>query len=580
MKRAKRMAEGIAKVFALAGAAGVLAGSLMLLGRFLKMPFSVVSGRGWEEGGEEYSESLRRCCDFIEGVLASHKERLAPSLLDVRWQETELNTCESLLAEAEEELWGGLSGNQGLLCQKLRYCVELLKIKRSLPDYESLLSEFNGVLQKIKEEYYIGPFEEMGDVESYLEWMEAQGKVLEEMAGRLEAQRGLQGFYSEDSIEKACLSCEQLWGEEGLLRKGFEERLAACAFLGEEERRELLSRRRDTEEKLAPAFERLEEQLSFMQGVQYGKGLCGYPEGRAYYDYLLERSTGSGMNAEEMFYYLEEARTGELFSDRRGDGIPERAGGITGGEGILEETRKDNVSQAEHVLKELYIHAKEAYPVLEKADWELVKLPEDFFGRISKAFYAKTGDRNRIYVGEDFGTGDRLEIFRVLAHEGFPGHALSHNADRPEKYPALEQALTFPGYEEGWAVRAEFAAADWLEEGRERYRESVLDGLYGEIVLSQMDIGIHGLGWTVEELDAFAEEIYGEEGRGVGASLWNLLADNPCLYQPYAVGYCRLAQLEQKYAGQGAKPWEFAARYLECGQAPFAVAEEWIFGKK
>lgn len=584
---------GLGRALALVGAGAVLGGSLMLLGHFLRLPVRPVSGRGW--GTEEAcSERLRRCCEFLEEALASHKERLSPGLLEGVLLETETDTWVSLLAEAEELYGAGLSGEKAyeqeaycgeglsaqerLLYGKLRYCRDRIIAQRALPDYESLLSEFSGILQKTKEEYYIQSFEERRDAEEYLEWLEAQGGALEETARRLEGQQALKDFYSEESIEKARLSYERLWGREGLLHKGFRERLAACAFLSEEEKRELLSRQdRIEEEKLSPALKELEVQLSHLQGAEYSRGLCSYPEGGAYYDDLLERSTGAGMNAEEMFRYLEEARTGELFSCEPAGRIPEEAGGkgaLSAGTGGPEERG----GSAEDILEELYRHAREAYPSMKEAGWEIVKLPEDFFGRVSRAFYVKSGERNRIYVGEDFEWENRLAAVQVLAHEGFPGHALSHNGGRAEEYPILEQALRFPGYEEGWAVRAELAAADWLEEGQAQYREMVLDSLYGELVLAQMDIGIHGLGWTMEELEDFAEGIYGEEGRGVGTSLWNLLADNPCMYQPYAAGYCRLAGLERECAGQGMETQEFVRKYLECGQAPFALAEEWLLG--
>ena len=588
-------------------AAGTLTESIRLLQEALRERPYTVSGTGWKTHSLEY---LQEYCKILEQYLTDRKERPVPvlsgsGLMTQDWQK--------LLAEVDEN---ELDEKDRLLYKKLNYYKDMIETEQSLPDYGALLSEFDGTLQRIREDYYVQCFETKEDINAYLEWLEAQAAVLDEMRESLKTQQLLSGFYSEESIEKARVLCGQLWGDQGLLNKGFEERLASCAFLSEREKEELSVRKEELMKgRMAEALQRLEEQIGFMQGAEYSSGLGSYPEGAAYYDYLLERNTGSGMNAGEMFEYLETARTERTYfvgtkplgeeADSVGAGALAEEAGSAGTGALAEDVdsvemgtlaegadsaetgalAEENIGyiegmSAERVMEELYRHTKETYPDMGNMAWELVELPDSFFGRVSKAFYVKRGEKNRIYISEAFSEEDWMTRYQVLAHEGFPGHACSYSRSGRSDFPFLEQALAFPGYEEGRAVRAELAAAEWLAEGQEQYKERILENLYHEIVLSQMDIGIHGLGWSMEELDDFAEKAYGEAGRGIGASLWNLLADNPCMYQSYTVGYLKLLELEEKYPGSGRDKQEFERRCLECGQAPFGLLEEWLQGEE
>ena len=522
-------------------ATGLLAGSIWMVYRFLKTGISVTEGMGWGRTGEEEAK-VWECCEALESYLASREQWPEEGLL---YNSREEAWAEEILAELSAVAEERLLGETWLLYRKLIYCMEIRARGERLPDYEALLSEFGGTLQKIREEYYILDSDERENAEYYAKWLERQAQILDETADRLKGQQTLEGFYSADSIAKA-----KLLGEE----------LKTCFLEGEQ----------SAGEKAMQAWQKMEAVLEETEGAEYGRGLCHYPGGAAYYDYLLEKNTGSGMDAEEMYRYLDRYRE-EITREEAVEG-PKLQGDI-----VLQEVQNlDGMALADDLLSQLYRHTIQKYPGADGVSWNLEELPDSFYGKISKAFYFKKGEQNKIYVSDCLAEEDIMTIYQIMAHEGFPGHTYSYNVKREEPYPNLARTLVFPGYAEGWAVWAELAAAEWLAEAGERYRKMVSDNLFDEIVLSQMDIGIHGLGWSMEELDQFVIQVYGAQSKGIASRLWNTLADNPCLYQPYTVGYLKLVELEETCRKQGKDRQTFVDLYQQCGQAPFSVAEEWF----
>ncbi len=537
----------------------LLAGSLWKLSSVLKGWTDVIDGAGWK-GAKDDSNELAICCEAMEKYLSSQWEVQNPNLLYYRTGEEAVENALGLLWEGGEET---LSGDARILYQKLLYCKRMRELGKQLPDYESLLSEFGGTLQQIREVCYVSCLRDSEDIHSYLKWLGELPAVLEEMMARLERQLEFKDFYAAESIAGCRLLCEELGGKQGLLYVEFQEELVGCGFLTEAEQWELLSEGEGLIGKVTYVLERLEEYLGELPGAEYSSGLCNYPEGAAYYDYLLECNTGAGMDAEEMYQYLDDARMKIQLAEEETEHGQRDEGDIIPGEwGEL--------------LNELYRHTLNRFPRTKEVSWTVSKLPDAFFGRVAGALYRKEGAENFIYVGERFSEESALAAYRILAHEGFPGHAYSSNVDRQVSWPALDSALTFQGYTEGWAVWAEFAAAEWLAEDQEEYQKIVSGNLYDEIVLSQMDIGINGLGWSVQELEEFVVSVYGEDGKGVAASMWNVLADNPGIYQAYTVGYLKVKELEEWCMEQDMEMEEFVSLYQRWGQAPFALMREWM----
>lgn len=582
-------------------AVGVLVWSIGKLGRSLQSRMTALEGRGWaagtgdsgsgQPGGTGNSARLESCCRMLEEALSGRNQDPGIGLSDYRFGGEKAEEALGLLAEVEE---GTLSTDNWLLYRKLIYCSRMRERGRQLPDYRGLLSEFGGILQRIREECYATLFPDREAIQSYLDWLAALPGELEEMRARLESQEALEGFYSEESISKSRLLCGELGGKEGLLAAELQRKLSECDFLDKKEREELLSQAEGLTDETTVSLEKLAEYLDSLEGAKYSGGLGNYPEGKAYYDYLLECNTGSGMKAEEMYRCLDDAR--EKIR-RTGEGADKEQKINRLNESIKETTDKTQEKKRlvksvssmeargtleivpgewEMLVDQLYKETGRTFPGLGDIRWTVTELPDAFFGRVSKALYRKRGAENTIYISESLSEENKLAAYQVLTHEGFPGHAYSGNVDRQVSWPILDAALAFPGYAEGWAVWAEFAAADWLAEGQAEYREMLRRNLYDEIALSQMDIGIHGLGWSMEDLEAYARQAYGEDAGEIAAPLWNVLSDNPGIYQSYTVGYLQLKELEEKWIAQGMDRETFVGEYQRCGQAPFALAEEWM----
>ncbi len=172
-----------------------------------------------------------------------------------------------------------------------------------------------------------------------------------------------------------------------------------------------------------------------------------------------------------------------------------------------------------------------------------------------------------------------MTLYQTLAHEALPGHMYSYNFPRQNDFSAIQEQLKCMGYSEGWAVYAEIDAAKWIEENtwREIYLQRVYQKLYDEIVLCQIDIGIHAMGWTVEDIENFSMKVYGRSSRQAAEVVMETLINNPGAYQPYVVGYFELEDLRRKYCTEMEVPErEFIETWHLCGQAPFYIVDEYM----
>lgn len=495
------------------------------ISRELKRVPQTMAGDGWEQEQTETGISITLqefadSCVWLESYLEDNA-------ITEEWQWSRDETVWKMIDRISTKDGGELSDRDAFLYRKLVYAGELHEQERKLPDYYNYLSETEGVFNAIW--MYIATGQERE------ERQEALAAWAFETAEALKWQQGAGRLYPMEQLETAITQCHQLLAGEFLT----------------------------SDVKLKEAVENLLSCLKDLDAAEDITGLCRLPMGADYYDCLLERETGSGLGAKEMYDRLSELR--DMLSGRLQDMEQQTAGSS------LCETGTDRL------LELLMDNTRRQFGDTGSRAYELRELPEVLKNRYYIGFYQKdiTNGNHVIYIDQTYANQNAYEKYEMLAHEGYPGHMYSSTFLEDVPYDRLEQCLSSKGCSEGWAVYSEFLAAQWLEEEREGYTVFLTQKLLDEVILSQMDIGIHALGWGETQLEDYCRQVYGEIRPEGAAAIGRKLSGQPAMYQSYVVGYWKVCQLEETYVKKGHSREEFVEWFLRYGQAAFTVIEQY-----
>lgn len=511
------------------GLLSALAGLLCMVFGYIfrqwkKVP-QTTAGDGWEREQTENGMSITPW-EFADSC-AGLESYLEENAITETWQWSRDETVWEMIGRVSAYDGKELSDEDAFLYQELVYAGELHERERSLPDYYNYLSETDGVLNKIW--MYIAMGQEDGGMQDVL------AALVFETADALKWQQGAGQLYPAKQLETAITQCQQLLEGE---------------FLADNA-------------KLKEAVENLLSCLEELEGTEDITGLCQLPLGADYYDCLLERETGSGLDAKEMYASLSELR--DTLSGRLQDMEQQTAGSRLCG------------TDTGQLLELLMRNTRRQFGDTGSKSYVLQELPELLKNQYYIGFYRKdiTDGSHVIYIDQAYAGQNAYEKYEMLAHEGYPGHMYCDTCREGGPYDRLERCLSSKGYSEGWAVYSEFLAAQWLGEEREGYVAFLTQKLLDEVILSQMDIGIHALGWGETQLEDYCREVYGEIRPEGVTEIGRELSGQPAMYQSYAVGYMKVCQLEERYMKSGHSREEFVEWFLRYGQAAFTMIEQY-----
>lgn len=555
----------------------ILAAAVVLLGAALAARIHSMLNRGSEEQTGILENRKTRFVEDRKDNSALLKERCS-RMEEALGKDTELHVNSMLQSPGEYNIWETLSGisrigeeglteEEWLLWKKLCWYEACWQEWRRLPEYSNQFSDLTGVLGRLPEVFFTWHFDCKEDIEAYQETLKKIPGLMNRFLETLDKQRQSGMLYFRDTLEKWTAECEYQLTEESLFLEDFRNKIQDCNFLTIEEKNALIEEnRRNVEKYVWASYERVLQTMGELPPSEVCYGLGHYPGGKEYYEYLLKCTTGSDRSVEEMYEDLEKLR---LY-------LRQRTAAGTGQK--IPEPEQFQIS-AEGLTAMLYENTQEHFPGTGRIDYLVETLPERMNSGLYQAFYCRdrrTG-KNYIYLGEDTEEDSWLTLYQTLAHEAMPGHMYSYNYQRECPFPVLQEQMKCLGYSEGWAVYAEFAAGDWLQEPgvKKTYLGQAWQKLYDETVLCQIDIGIHYMDWTPEDIERFSVEVYGAGSREAAEKVMTALVSNPGAYQAYVVGYMELAALEQKYGGEE----KFFEIFHQCGQAPFSIVDAYM-GKK
>lgn len=452
--------------------------------------------------------------------------------------------------------------------------IDNLSLTAAYPYFAEPLSPSSGAVSELPILLAEYRFDTAADVELYLSILEQipdyfDGLIVYE---REKADAGL--FMSDSAADKVIRQCSTLMNSVELennthfLEDTFADRLQILVDRGLLSENQALAYRYDNNRLLttvvAPAYDHLADELTLLKGS--GRDSCGlahYAGGREYYKALLKLRTGSDRDIAEIKRLLYDDLAANYNAMRR---LIQEDSSLR--EKLLSEEDCLPDMSPEEILNYLQEAIRQDYPFIPAgADAAsvncTVKYVDDSLEPYSApAFYMippiDNVLNNTIYINAP-DTSDNLTLFTTLAHEGYPGHL--YQTVYCQRYqdlsgmPPFRSVLYYGGYVEGWAMYAELSSYDYAirlaaEEHPEAESYYLIYRLNRQInmcLYSLLDIAIHYDGVSLQDVQEILA-LFGAADADTAAAIYASIAEEPCNYPKYYLGYLEIMELKKQAA--------------------------------
>ena len=469
------------------------------------------------------------------------------------------------------------------LNQQLTYDIleNYFKLQLDMADmylYDELLRPSTGVQAQLPILYEEYSFNSKKDVEDYLKLLALTDEYFDQIISfeKEKADAGL--FMSDFACQNIIDQCNAFIADSDnhYLIETFNTRIDKLTGLTQSEKDHYrLQNEKMLREHIFPAYENLAAALTDLLGSGTNEnGLCYFPEGKQYYEYLLAYNTGTS----------ESVKTLEnMISNERVKVLQESSDLTTENPELWELaseatlTPTDSVTTLNH-LKEVML---DDFPAPPEIGYTVNYIDDCVADYLAPAFYviAPIDDysHNSIYINETTDTTN-ISYFTTLAHEGFPGHLYQTVMTYESGIEPVRSILNYSGFVEGWATYVEFQSYHYA--GLDDDVATILE-LNQDATLSlyaSTDIGIHYEGWTLEDTKKFWNN-YGITNDDAIESIFELIVEEPTHYLKYYIGFLKFEELKKETSLKNIKDYNdksFHQAVLSIGPAPFDIVDKYL----
>lgn len=444
--------------------------------------------------------------------------------------------------------------------------------------YDELLRPSTGVQAQLPILYEEYSFNSKKDVEDYLKLLALTDEYFDQIISfeKEKADAGL--FMSDFACQNIIDQCNAFIADSDnhYLIETFNTRIDKLTGLTQSEKDHYrLQNEKMLREHIFPAYENLAAALTDLLGSGTNEnGLCYFPEGKQYYEYLLAYNTG----ASESVKTLE-----NMISNERVKVLQESSDLTTENPELWELaseatlTPTDSATTLNH-LKEIML---DDFPAPPETGYTVNYIDDCVADYLAPAFYviAPIDDysHNSIYINETTDTTN-ISYFTTLAHEGFPGHLYQTVMTYKSGIEPVRSILNYSGFVEGWATYVEFQSYHYA--GLDDDVATILE-LNQDATLSlyaSTDIGIHYEGWTLEDTKKFWNN-YGITNDDAIESIFELIVEEPTHYLKYYIGFLKFEELKKETSLKNIKNYNdksFHQAVLSIGPAPFDIVDKYL----
>ena len=465
--------------------------------------------------------------------------------------------------------------------QKLTYDILKNYLKQELDGsnyllYNNVLSKTIGIQAQLPVLFAEYNFSDKASVDCYLSLLSDIERYFNQILSFEEIKIKNNLFMSHTTAEDIIAQCQNFISktEDNLLIQIFNDRIETIAGLSENEKKEYKEKNKDIVlNSVIPAYKNI---ISFMteykdSGINSG-GLCYFPEGKEYYQYLVSTSTGSSKTIKEIDKILDEYLASSMEKMQaiaiKDVSILEKAENLT-----------YPLTDPAKILTYLEKAIEKDYPAMESVDYSIKYVHESLQPDISPAFYLTPpiddSSINSIYINpyKDYNMDT---IFTTLAHEGYPGHLYQNVYFNRTAPSPIRSILGCTGYSEGWATYVEMDS--YFLSGIEETLAAFLsaNNLASLCMYGKIDVGVNYYGWDLEKTSAYLRQ-FGVEDPAIIKEIHQSMIAEPGNYLNYILGCIEFKELrktaEEKLGGDFSLK-DFHELILSTGPCTFDTLRE------
>ena len=457
---------------------------------------------------------------------------------------------------------------------------ELMLDMAPLTLYDEILTPSSGVhaqLPMLFEEY---AFYDEGDIQDYLQLLSQVDEYFAQIVD-FEKKKAAAGLFMPDySCQSIIDQCNDFVAaaDEHFLIETFNSRIEEFSGLSTEEKEAYMYQNEQLVKiDLVKAYQYLASEMTALLGSGTNEyGLCYFPDGKDYYEYLVYYYTGCSDKIPDIQKAISRQRESDLYAaSARLSYYDDEDFWNKYDAAVLEA--KDPAA----TLKELQQDMLVAFPAAPYTTYTVDIIDECIADYVAPAYYitAPIDDysKNSIHINADYDTTS-IDYFTTLAHEGFPGHLYQTVMSYEAGQDAARCLANCGGYTEGWATYVEMMAYEYADIDPDvafvmQKDQSAMLSLY-----ASTDLGIHYDGWTLDDAVEFWGR-YGIEDTAVIEEIYQYIVGEPGNYLQYYVGYLGFLDLKEmamKEYGSDFDEIAFHQALLDIGPAPFDIIEEYF----
>lgn len=488
----------------------------------------------------------------------------------------------SLLQQLESIPYTPLTSKQQFLYNVLKDYLETETLCEGMELYVQPLSETIGIqaqLPILLSEY---PFDSKEDITNYFSLLKAVPELFKEIM-EFERQKSEAGLGLDDpSIDRIIESCQTATTTPAVnpLTETFEQRLNSIEGLTEEEKENYLEQNTTALTTYwIPAYNTLIEELTSLKGNNsHSGGLCQFPDGTEYYEYLVLSNSGTSYSMDELYKQIQIHLDSDLRSISNMIAKNPELGDQL-------ESYTFSATEPESILNNLRTQITADFPSTQNGlgNVTLKYVPKALESSLSPAFFLipRLDDfQNTVIYINQKSIQQSNPLYTTLAHEGIPGH-LYQTLYFLQKNPSpLLRLLSCSGYSEGWATYAEYYSYSF-DNGLNNELQNLLmhnsAAILGLYALLDFNINYHG--WTLKDTREYLDSHYSITDPLVVEDIFYTMVNCPSNYLQYYTGYLEILDLKEQakdMLGEEFDLKEFHTFILDMAPASFRVIRQYF----
>ncbi len=349
-----------------------------------------------------------------------------------------------------------------------------------------------------------------------------------------------------------------------------------------------------------PAYQRFARflEVSYIPAGRDKPGIDALPDGAAYYQFLIKRTTTTNLTAAQIHQIgLDEVGKdeAEMLAIAQKLGFKD----LAGFRASLKTNPNEHPASADALiaaykgyLEPMKARLPELFGVLPKAPFEVTTVP-DYLAKTSPPAYYQPGSPDgsrpgRLFVDTFDATHRNLYSVESIAyHEGIPGHHLQISI--AQEMTGIPEFRKFDGntaYVEGWAFYSEHLGKDvglyqdpYSDYGR-------LENEVWRAIRLVVDTGVHSQGWTREQMVQYFRDHSNIDEPSIQSEVDRYIAW-PSQALAYKIGQLKILELRDRARNALGDKFDIRAfhdQVIDSGALPLDVLEQridaWIASEK